>query len=192
MFRRKYIQSTLQCAAIAFLTILFLSCASTVPFARRDSRSRPLIFEFHHIRSEKTSDCLAACTQMVLEYYDMAYAFPESSTLPLSLIELSECLNTTSPKSESGPVLFSAVLELSEQDIAAQIEKRRPLIVVFATSADVQYHSVVISGIDTDRRQFFVNDPAKRRPHWISARRLPTYGENGKYLTLLIGVQKDE
>jgi len=126
---------------------------------------------------------------MVLQYYGVEAIVPDT-VLPLDLISLSHRLNTVTPVDEEGHVLFAAVLELAPEELAAQLAKKRPLIVVFKPSAREVYHSVVVSGYCMERERLYVNDPARRKPSWKKFSRIPTFVDSGKYLVLLIGLRE--
>ena len=114
-------------------------------------------------------------------------AVPDSS-LPLELISLTRRLNMSTPVDDEGHVLFAAVLELSPEELVAELAKGRPLIVAFRSSSRATYHSAVVSGYCMESGQFFVDDPALRKARWIHVSRLPTFYNTGKYLVLLIGL----
>jgi hypothetical protein len=126
---------------------------------------------------------------MVLQYYGVETIVPDTA-LPMDLISLSHRLNTVTPVDEEGHVLFATVLELAPEELAAQLAKKRPLIVVFKPSAREEYHSVVVSGYWMERGRFYVNDPARRKPSWKKLSRIPTFVDSGKYLVLLIGLRE--
>jgi hypothetical protein len=126
---------------------------------------------------------------MVLKYYGVA-AMAADTALPLELISVSHRLNTAAPVDEQGHVLFATVLELSPDEIVAQVAKRRPLIIAFKPSAREEYHSVVVSGYSMERGRFYVNDPARRKPSWKKLSGIPTFENSGKYLVLLIGLRE--
>lgn len=177
-------------AALAlFLMTFCLSCASLVPGLRPPASEHRTVFEVQHTHSSKPSDCLAVCTGMVLQYYDVQTIVPDT-TLPLDLITLSKRLNTDTPVDEEGHVVFSTVLQLAPEELMAQLAKKRPLIVAFKPSARKAYHSVVVSGYSTDGTRLYVNDPARRKPSWKKLSKLPTFEDSGKYLVLLIGLRE--
>ena len=126
---------------------------------------------------------------MVLQYYDVQTTVPDTA-LPLDLITLSKRLNTGTPVDEEGHIVFSTVLQLTPEELTAQLAKKRPLIVAFKPSAREEYHGVVLSGYCTDRDRFFINDPARRKPAWKKLSKIPTFEESGKYLVMLIGLRE--
>ena len=147
------------------------------------------VLEIQHSHSTKPSDCLRVCVGMVLQYYGVETIVPDTA-LPMDLISLSHRLNTVTPVDEEGHVLFATVLELAPEELAVQLAKKRPLIVVFRPSAREEYHSVVVSGYWMERGRFYVNDPARRKPSWKKLSGIPTFVDSGKYLVLLIGLRE--
>jgi ABC-type bacteriocin/lantibiotic exporter with double-glycine peptidase domain len=147
------------------------------------------VLEIQHAHSRKPSDCLAVCTSMVLQYYGVETIVPDTA-LPLDLSSLSHRLNTGTPVDKEGHVLFATVLQLAPEELAAQLAKKRPLIVAFKPSARKAYHSVVVSGYWSESKRFYVNDPARRKPSWKKLSQIPTFEDSGKYLVLLIGLRE--
>lgn len=176
-------------ATLLLLLSLCLSCAALMPGFKRPTSEHKTVLEIQHAYSKKRSDCLAVCVNMVLKYYGVETTVPDT-VLPLDLISLSQRLNTDTPVDEAGHVLFAAVLELAPVELAAQLAKKRPLIVAFKPSARKEYHSVVISGYWTERERFYVNDPARRKPSWKKLSRIPTFEDSEKYLVLFIGLRE--
>jgi hypothetical protein len=168
---------------------LCLSCASVMPHSARPTVENRTVLEIQHARSRKSSDCLAVCASMVLKYYHVQTVVPDT-VMPLELFSLSRRLNTDTPVDSEGHVLFATVLELTPVEMAAQLAKKRPLIVAFKPSGRDEYHSVVLSGYSPGRDRFFINDPARRKPKWKSISSLRTYSNSGKYLVLLIGLSE--
>jgi hypothetical protein len=159
-----------------------------MPHSETSSGEGATVLEIQHARSRKSSDCLAVCTGMVLNYYHMQMVVPDT-VMPLELFSLSRRLNTDTPVDSEGHVVFATVLELAPAEMAAQLVKKRPLIVAFRPSGRDEYHSVVLSGYSRERDRFYVDDPARRKPKWKSISSLRTYSESGKYLVLLIGLR---
>jgi hypothetical protein len=126
---------------------------------------------------------------MVLKYYSVQPIVPDT-VLPLELFALSRSLNTDTPVDSAGHVLFATVLELTPDEMAAQVARKRPLILAFKPSGRDEYHSVVLSGYSRERDRFYVDDPASRNPRWKSITGMPTYSDTGKYLVLLIGLRE--
>jgi len=176
-------------AAVLLLLSLCLSCAPLMPRFGRPAYEDATILEIQHSYSRKSSDCLAVCADMVLQYYGVEALVPDTA-LPLELLSLSRRLNAAAPVDDEGHVLFATVLDLAPEELAAQLTKKRPLIVVFKPSARNEYHSVVVSGYSMERGRFYVNDPAKRKPSWKKLSRIPTFMDSGKYLVLLIGLRE--
>jgi hypothetical protein len=160
-----------------------------MPRFNRPTSEHRTVLEIQHAHSKKPSDCLAVCTSMVLKYYGVETILPDT-VLPLDLISLSHRLNTGTPVDEEGHVVFATVLQLAPEELAAQLAKKRPLIVAFKPSAREEYHSVVVSGYWTERERFYINDPARRKPSWKKLSKIPTFEDSGKYLVLLIGLRE--
>ena len=159
-----------------------------MPGLSRLAREDRTVLEIQHSRSTKPSDCLAVCVGMVLQYYGVETTVPDTA-LPLELVSLSRRLNTDMPVNDAGHVLFATVLQFTPEELAAQLAKQRPVIVAFQPSARAEYHSVVVSGYRIDSKQFYINDPARRKPSWKKLSKIPTFEDSGKYLTLLIGLR---
>ena len=179
-------------AAVAFLLLLLSlcwSCAAVMPGLGGPVRDHEPVLNIQHSYSKKPSDCLAVCVGMVLQYYGVKTTLPDT-LLPLELISLTQRLNTGTPVDDEGHFLFATVLELSPGELAAQLAKQRPVIVAFKPSARAEYHSVVVSGYSDKREQFYINDPARRKPGWKALCKIPTFKDSEKYLTLLIGLQE--
>jgi hypothetical protein len=147
------------------------------------------VLDIQHSHSQKPSDCLEVCVGMVLKYYGVEASLPDTG-LPLELISLSHHLNATGAEDNEGHVLFATVLELTPDELAAQLAKKRPVIVAFKPSPRAEYHSVVVSGYCMERGRFYINDPARRKPSWTKLSRIPTYADSGKYLVMLIGLRE--
>ena len=160
-----------------------------MPGLGRPAREDRMVLEIQHSESTKPSDCLPVCVGMVLQYYGVETAVPDTA-LPLELIALSRHLNTGTPVDEAGHVLFATVLELAPAELAAQLAKQRPVIIAFKPSARKAYHSVVVSGYSEARGQFCINDPARGKPSWKKLSKFPTFENSGKYLVLLIGLRE--
>ena len=126
---------------------------------------------------------------MVLQYYDVQTTVPDTA-LPLDLITLSKRLNTGTPVDEEGHIVFSTVLQLTPEELTAQLAKKRPLIVAFKPSARKAYHSVVVAGHWPERERVYIHDPARRKPAWKKLSKIPTFEESGKYLVMLIGLRE--
>jgi ABC-type bacteriocin/lantibiotic exporter with double-glycine peptidase domain len=174
---------------LLLLTSLCLSCAAVKPRSGGLLGEHATVLDIQHSRSRKPSDCLAVCAGMVLKYYGVPTTIPDSA-LPLELISLSHRLNSDTTVDEQGHLLFATVLELSPGELAAQITKRRPLILAFKPSVRKEYHSIVVSGYNTESGRFYIHDPARSKPRWKSLSRIPTFGDSGKYLVLLIGLRE--
>ena len=160
-----------------------------MPRLSPSSNEQGTVLEIQHAYSRKPSDCLAVCVGMVQQYYGVETVLPDTA-FPLGLIALSQSLNTGTPVDDEGHVLFSTVLELTPDELTAHLAKRRPLIVVFQPSSRADYHSVVLSGYQTERSRYYVNDPARSKPSWKRLSKIPTFGDSGKYLVLLIGLRE--
>jgi len=152
------------------------------------TREHETVLEIQHAYSKKPSDCLAVCARMVMQYYGVETSVPDTA-LPLELIALSRRLNTGTPVDDEGHVVFATVLKLAPEEMAAQLAKKRPLVVAFKPSAREEYHSVVVSGYSVERGRFFINDPARSKPSWKKLSGIPTFEDSGKYLVLLIGLR---
>ena len=176
-------------ALLLLLLSLCLSCAASMPGLGGTTRDRETVLDIQHSHSKKPSDCLAVCVDMVLQYYGVEMMVPDTA-LPLELIALSRRLNSDTPVNEAGHVLFATVLELSPDELAAQLAKHRPLIVAFKPSARAEYHSIVVSGYSVERGRVYTNDPARRKPSWKKLSKIPTFADGDKYLTLLIGLRE--
>ena len=175
-------------AALLLLLCLCLSCAAVMPRGGSPTGGHATILPLQHAHSRRSSDCLAVCMGMVLKYYDVDTAVPDT-VLPLELISLSHRLNSVGPVDEEGHVLFATVLELAPEELVAQLGKKRPLIVAFKPSARKEYHSVVVSGYDGEQGKFYIHDPARRKPSWKRLSGIPTFRDSGKYLVLLVGLR---
>jgi hypothetical protein len=155
--------------------------------ANRESGENVIIPGFRHAYTTKASDCLVVCAGMVLNYYGVAYAVPDTA-LPLELASLSNSLNSGTPVDNEGHVVFSAILELTPEDIEAHLVSRRPVIIAYRPSRGDEYHGVVITGIDEVHQRFFVNDPARRRPGWKKISQFAAQANSNKHLVMLIGL----
>lgn len=189
MRRRIPTQIALQRTAIGLLSLVFISCATSVPLIGKQPSAKAVVIEFKHAQSAETSDCLAVCADMVMQYYGINQSVPDS-ILPLDLMELSNSLNSGATIDEAGHVLFSAVLGMTTEDITTQIVKERPLIVAYRPTSNEEYHSVVITGADPVRKRFYVSDPASRKPGWVKMSKFSTFADTGMFLVMLIGLRE--
>ncbi|MBL0063000.1 MAG: C39 family peptidase [bacterium] len=189
MRRRIPTQIALQRTAIGLLSLVFISCATTVPLMRKQPSEKAVVIEFKHEQSAETSDCLAVCADMVMQYYGINQSVPDS-ILPLDLMELSNSLNSSATLDAAGHILFSAVLGMTPDDITTQIVKERPLIVAYRPTSNEEYHSVVITGADPVRKRFYVSDPASRKPGWVKMSKFSTFADTGMFLVMLIGLRE--
>ena len=179
----------LQSTAIGLLSLVFISCTATVPFIGKQPSAKAVVIEFEHAQSAETSDCLAVCADMVMQYYGMNQSVPDS-VLPLDLMELSNTLNSLATIDDSGNILFSAVLGMTTEDITTQIAKERPLIIAFRPTSSEEYHSVVVTGADPVRKRFYVSDPASRKPGWVKMSKFSTFADTGMFLVMVIGLRE--
>ncbi len=189
MRRRIPTQIALQRTAIGLLSLVFISCATSVPLIRKQPSAKAVVIEFEHAQSAETSDCLAVCADMVMQYYGINQSVPDS-ILPLDLMELSNSLNSGATIDDAGHILFSAVLGMTTEDITTQIVKERPLIVAYRPTSNEEYHSVVITGADPVRKRFYVSDPASRKPAWVKISKFSTFADTGMFLVMLIGLRE--
>lgn len=189
MLTRTLIRSSLQLLVVSLLSMHFLSCASVLSSARQAPHSKVMIPAFQHEQSEKTSDCIVACADMVLNHYGIDQALPDSA-YPINMIDLSNGLNSGKPIDEAGHILFSAVLGMTVSDIIVQLECNRPLIIAYRVSGINEYHSVVVTGAETSGKRFYISDPARSKPVWKRVSKLPTFSTSGLFLVMVIGLQE--
>lgn len=189
MRRRIPTDKALRCAALGVMSLFLVSCATTVPLIGQQPSAKATVIEFTHAQSAETSDCLAVCAEMVMQYYGVNQSVPDSM-LPLDLMELSNALNSTATIDDAGHILFSAVLGMTTEEITTQIAKARPLIIAFRPTSSDEYHSVVITGADSVRKRFYVCDPASRKPGWVKMSKFSTFADTGMLLVMFIGVRE--
>jgi hypothetical protein len=168
---------------------LCLSCASVMRRTDAAAQDQRTVLGVQHAHSEKSSDCLSVCVGMVLQYYDVPAMAPDT-VLPLELVSVSRQLNSGITADEDGHVLFSTVLEMGPDEIAAHLAAQRPLIMAFKPSARAEYHSIVVSGYGAADERFLIQDPSRRKPAWKKLSKFPPYNDTGKYLVLLIGIRE--
>lgn len=168
--------------------LLYVSCAALTGHLAESQRGSESVLNVRHRDQQKQSDCLAACVDMVLDYYGFQAVVPDTA-LPLELISLTHRLNAAELRDTDGNRLFAAVLQLTPAEAAEHIVRGRPLILIYKPSRrNPVYHSVVLSGYCDPKGKFLAHDPAHHKPRWIGLKRGTTFEDSGKYLVLLVGL----
>lgn len=114
-----------------------------------------------HLKQRRDSDCLAACTAMVLNYLGVQVDYDRLLTL----------LNIRNYGAPAGNIRAVSVLGLqvnysvSDLDGLVQLIDKGIPIIAFVRTGDLPYwevvtdHAVVVAGYDTERGKLTIHDP---------------------------------